>query len=653
MTSGIKSETQKDQGDATPATGAPETKIGATLVKEGMITDQGLAKGLKQQDELRNMRIGGILAKQGLVSHSEISGALKVQKTRTDQRLGDLLIASGAISPDNLAAALKEQQKHGAKRLGEILVEMKLINGEMLALAIALQNKVPYVDLHTYRMDPLAINCITPETVKRLNVVPIKLDKRSLTVASADPIDLNVKTDLSFATSLDIKEAIASQEALKWAIKEYYGVGIDINEILSDGQKIDVAKPPDIADYDLSEKVGKEKPIVAIVNHILNTAVVKRASDIHVLAERKKIEVKFRVDGQLRNEMNLPVSYLPSIIARMKILGNMNIAERRLPQDGRARVRIAERTVDLRFSCLPSVLGESMVIRVLDKEIGVMNLADLGFFPEEIADLRRCLGNPFGMILFTGPTGSGKSTTIYACLQEPVLDGKNIITLENPVEYELPGVCQVQMNAEIGLTFSRGLRQVLRHDPDVVAVGEIRDKETARISVEAALTGHLFISTLHTNTAAEVFIRLADMGIEPYLVSTSILGAVSQRLIRKICTHCKELDPKGNEKLKFSHFPMELFEGVSFYQGKGCEACNGTGYKGRTIVYEFLEINEEIKRAAMERQPAHQIRQIAIRTGMRPLKEIAFQKLKEGGVSVDDIIQLLSGQDMNETSTSP
>jgi len=653
MTSGIKSETPKGQGDATPTTGATGPKIGTTLVKEGMITDQGLAKGLKQQDELRNMRIGGILAKQGLVSHSEISGALKVQKTRTDQKLGDLLIASGAISPDNLAAALKEQKKHGAKRLGQILVEMKLINGEMLALAVALQNKVPYVDLNTYRMDPLAINCITPETVKRLNVVPIKLDKRSLTVASADPIDLNVKTDLSFATSLDIKEAIASQEALKWAIKEYYGVGIDINEILSDSQKIDISKPPDIADYDLSEKVGKEKPIVAIVNHILNTAVVKRASDIHVLAERKKVEVKFRVDGQLRNEMNLPVSYLPSIIARMKILGNMNIAERRLPQDGRARVRIAERTVDLRFSCLPSVLGESMVIRVLDKEIGVMNLADLGFFPEEIAALRKCLGNPFGMILFTGPTGSGKSTTIYACLLEPVLGGKNIITLENPVEYELPGICQVQMNAEIGLTFSRGLRQVLRHDPDVVAVGEIRDKETARISVEAALTGHLFISTLHTNTAAEVFIRLADMGIEPYLVSTSILGAVSQRLIRKICTHCKELDPKGNEKLKFSHFPMELFEGVSFYQGKGCEACNGTGYKGRTIVYEFLEINEEIKRAAMERQPAHQIRQIAINTGMRPLKEIAFQKLKEGGISVDDIIKLLSGQDMNETSTSP
>ncbi len=244
MTSGIKSETPKDQGDATPATAVPGTKIGTTLVKEGMITDQGLVKGLKQQDELRNMRIGGILAKQGLISHSEVSTALKVQETRTGQKLGDVLVASGAISPDNLAAALKEQQEHRGKRLGEILVEMKLINGEMLALAVALQNKVPYVDLNTYPMDPLAINCITPETVKRLDVFPIKLDKRSLTVASSDPINLNIKTDLSFATSLDIKEAIASQEAIKWAIEKHYGVDIDISEILSESHKIDQIKPP-------------------------------------------------------------------------------------------------------------------------------------------------------------------------------------------------------------------------------------------------------------------------------------------------------------------------------------------------------------------------------------------------------------------------
>ena len=630
-------------------------KIGLTLIQEGLITKKQLELGLKKQDELRGKRLGEVFIRDGMVTPSEISRALKMQEYQTDQKLGVILTAAGIISSGDLSEALVRQKKDSNKRIGEILVEMEIINPEVLALALALQQKLPYVDLNTYPLDELAIHAISPELSKRLMVFPFKLNKNELTVAFSNPRDYEAERDLSFHTGLNIRPAIASERSIKKAIVKYYEMeeeDEELNQLLLEAESTDVEEIKGIEkqEYNITEKVGKEEPIIAFVNHILKTAVVKQASDIHIFPEEKKIHVKLRIDGILHDELALPIERLPSIITRMKILSNMNIAERRLPQDGRAKIKVHGKVVDLRFSCLPTVFGESIVIRVLDRERGVVSLSNMGFLDTELKELMDCIRRPHGMLLFTGATGSGKSTSIYGCLQEPVFSQRNAITLENPVEYELPGMCQVQMKEHIGLTFARGLRQILRHDPDVIVVGEIRDPETAKIAVQAALTGHLLISTLHTNTAAEAFLRLADMGIEPFLVTASILGVISQSLIRTVCNHCREVDPEGREKLRLAHFPLEPSEDTVFYKGKGCEECNGTGYKGRTIVYEFLTINEDIKRAVIKGESSSQIRELAIKNGMRTIEEIAYVKSLEGVTSVDEIIPMISETAMFEAS---
>jgi type IV pilus assembly protein PilB len=624
----------------------PGKKIGHTLVQEGLITKKQLELGLKKQNELRGKHLGEIFIRDGMATPSDISRALKMQESQADQKLGAILTAAGIISSRDLREALFRQKKDCNKRIGEILVEMEIIDSEVLALALALQQKLPYVDLDSYPLDELAVHAVSPELAMRLKVFPVKFIKKELTVAFSNTRDYEAERDLSFHTGLNIRPAIASEKSIKKAIVKHYEMEEDeeLSKILLEAGSTDVEEIMDIEkqEYNITEKIGKEEPIIALVNHILKTAVVKQASDVHIFPEAKKVHVKLRIDGVLHDELALPIDRLPSIATRMKILSNMNIAERRLPQDGRAKIKVHRKVVDLRFSCLPTVFGESIAIRVLDRESGLVNLSIVGFLDAELKKLRDCIHRPHGMLLFTGPTGSGKSTSIYGCLQEPVFSQRNAITLENPVEYELPGMCQVQMKENIGLTFARGLRQILRHDPDVIVVGEIRDPETAKIAVQAALTGHLLLSTLHTNTAAEAFLRLADMGVEPFLVTASILGVISQNLIRKGCTHCREVDLEGREKLRLAHFPLEPSEDTVFYKGKGCEECNGTGYKGRTIVYEFLTINEDIKRAVIKGDSSSHIRGLAIENGMRTIEEIAYIKALEGITSVDEIIPMIS-----------
>ncbi|MEA3358820.1 MAG: ATPase, T2SS/T4P/T4SS family [Thermodesulfobacteriota bacterium] len=621
-------------------------KIGHTLIQEGLITKKQLELGLKKQNALRGKRLGEIFIRDGMATPSDISKALKTQESQAEQKLGVILTASGIISSRELSQALDKQKKDRNKRIGEILIEMEVIDSEVLALALALQQKLPYVDLESYPIDELAVHAVSPELARRLKVFPFQFIKKELTVAFSNPRAYEAERDLSFHTGLNIRPAIASERSIKKAIVKHYEMEEDeeLTQLLLEAESADVEEIRDIdkQEYNITEKVGKEEPIIALVNHILKTAVVKQASDIHIFPEAKKVHVKLRIDGVLHDELVLPIDRLPSIATRMKILSNMNIAERRLPQDGRAKIKVHRKVIDLRFSCLPTVFGESIVIRVLDRESGLVSLSNMGFLDTELKKLRDCIHRPHGMLLFTGPTGSGKSTSIYGCLQEPVFSQRNAITLENPVEYELPGMCQVQMKEHIGLTFARGLRQILRHDPDVIVVGEIRDTETAKIAVQAALTGHLLISTLHTNTAAGAFFRLADMGVEPFLVTSSILGVISQNLIRKVCTHCREADLEGREKLRLAHFPLEPSEDAVFYKGKGCEECNGTGYKGRTIVYEFLTINEDIKRAIIKGESSSQIRGMAIENGMRTIEEIAYMKALEGITSVDEIIPIIS-----------
>jgi type IV pilus assembly protein PilB len=618
-------------------------RLGETLIKEGMISSDELDQSLDRQESLRKKRIGDIFVEQGVVEHSEVRKALKVQKSKSSKRIGDILVAAGAITPKQLDAALSQQQKDHSKRLGQILIDMSLINEEMLALALALRYKLPYVDLNSYTIDPLAISCISSELAKKFSIIPIELGQNILTVAFSDPTNLDAKSDISFHTGLQIKEVISSQYSTQKLIKEHYGTqgeGVLDIEALEDSLYVEEVKVVESDGYDIDDKIGKEKPIIALVNHILKSAVFKKASDIHVVPETKKVKVHLRIDGILHEEMAFRIETLPSVITRMKILSNMDIAERRRPQDGKARVRVGQRSIDLRFSCIPTIHGESMVVRVLDKEEGLIELERIGFFPEETKAIRQSLSKKYGILLVTGPTGSGKSSTIYACLQEPILSGKNIITLEDPVEYEIPGLSQVQIKEKVGMTFASGLRNILRHDPDVIVVGEIRDLETAKISLQASLTGHLLISTLHTNTAAEAFVRLVDIGIEPYLVSSSILAVLSQRLVRRICTNCLEVDPEGAEKLRLHQFPINPSEGAEFYEGKGCDQCNNTGYKGRTVVYEFLFMTEKIKRAIIKKEASSVINDLAVENGMKTIEYTALQKAEQRVTSVEEIISL-------------
>ena len=631
-----------------PSKPAVKKKLGEALMDGTLIASQELERGLKTQRQLRKKRLGEIFVNGGVTTPEDINEALRMKKAhKIHLKLGALLLERGLISQEDLDAALAKQQRYRSRLLGEILLDMGIINEEMLALALSLQCGMPYVDPRKFIVDEIVVNTFSAKFLKRLKVFPVKLSQNELTVIVADPNSLDVERDLRFHTGLRIKiGGVGSGKAIMEAINSCYDTLTDKNmvSILSEATEAEVEKIEDQEEegYHITAEAGKEKPIIEIVNHILKIAVAKRVSDIHIIPEAKIAKVKFRIDGMLYDELILPKERLPSITSRMKILANMDITERRLPQDGSTKIRVHGKTVDLRFSCLPTVYGQSIVIRLLNKESGLMRLEDMGFLEPAIKGLRQCIAKPYGMLLFTGPTGSGKSTTIYACLQEPVFSDKNVITLENPVEYGLPGTCQVQIKEDIGLTFERGLRQILRHDPDVIVVGEMRDTETAKIGVRAALTGHLLITTLHTNSAAETFLRLGDMGVDNYLVSSSILGVVSQRLVRKICPKCKEPDPEAGLRLKSNDFPVEFSDDVVFYKGKGCNECNKIGYKGRTIVYEFIPTNEEIKKAVMDGASAAQIRSIAIQNSIKTIEEIAFLKAKAGIISVDEIIPLVS-----------
>jgi len=633
---------------AVPPKPVVKKKVGKILTDEHLIASYELELGLKTQHRLRKKRLGEIFVENGVASPKDIRKALRLKEAQeTDLKLGMLLIAGGIISQEDLDAALAKQKKNRSRRLGAILVDMGIIDDQILALAIALQYGVPYVDLKTYPVDELAVSTVSSKLLNRLKVFPIKLKQNELAVITADPYNLDAERDLRFHTGLNIKVAgVGSEKDIMAAISTRDGTSTDkdLASILAEPSEVEV-KELEVREeegYRITAEMGREKPIIAIVNHILEIAVVKRASDIHIFPQGKIAKVKFRIDGVLYDELILPKVRLPSLISRIKILSNMNITERRLPQDGSTKIRTHGKTVNLRFSCLPTVFGESIVIRLLSRESELIGLENMGFLEQDIKVLRRCIAKPYGMLLFTGPTGSGKTTTIYACLQEPTFSDKNVITLENPVEYGMPGICQVEIKEAIGLTFARGLRQILRHDPDVIIVGEMRDTETAKIGVRAALTGHLLITTLHTNSAAEAFLRLGDMGIDSYLISSSILGVISQRLVRKICPKCMEPDPAAGQKLRANNFRVEFPDDVVFYKGKGCDECNKTGCKGRTVVYEFIQTNEEIKKAILDGESAAQIKSFAIRDGMKTIEAIALLKAKAGIISVDEIISLIS-----------
>jgi len=560
------------------------------------------------------------------------------------KQTGSDLITDGIVTEEQLKIALEEQKKSGLTLL-ETLKKLKFINDETFANLLARQWGFPYIDLSTVEIDKDIVRLISEEIARRYQAIPFgKTRDDKIMVAISDPTDI-VAIDYLRTLIPNSKLYVSSYEAIFRNIEKYYSMETTVKEAVKEmtgGSSIEVEKE-ETKDIELSideaKSLAEAAPIIRLMNQIMTEAITSNASDIHIEPQKRYLRIRYRIDGVLRDTMNLPKNIQPGVISRVKIMANLDIAERRRPQDGRINLKFRGREIDLRVSVLPGIFGEKVVLRILDKERSLIPLEQLGFSEESLEIFRTLINQPYGMILITGPTGSGKSTTLYAILRILNSPDVNILTVEDPVEYQLDGITQVQVNPKINLTFANALRSFLRQDPDIILVGEIRDKETAQIAMEAALTGHLVFSTLHTNDSFSAPTRLIDMGIEPYLIASSLIGVTAQRLVRKICADCKE-EYKPSEFL-LKQVGIENYDGV-FYRGKGCIACNNSGYKGRIAVQEILKIDDSIREMVLNRNPSTNIKEHAIKNGSISLLQDAIDKAKKGITTIDEVIRVIS-----------
>lgn len=547
------------------------------------------------------------------------------------KRLGELLLESGIITEQQLQAALEEQQRT-RKKLGDVLLAQGVLTEHQLIEVLEFQLGIPHVTLSRFQIDTKLSQVIPEQMARRYQVLPIRVDGRKLMVAMADPLDLFIIDDLRMSTGFTIEPAIISRGELQRGIARLYGLQDSMNEMIKD-------LGASTAQIEVEDAViqGEDSPVVRLVQQMIEQAVRLGASDIHVDPMETQLAIRYRIDGQLRNERTIPKSMQGVIIARLKILGNLNIAERRLPQDGRIKMLVDGQTIDIRLSSLPTVHGEKIVMRLLDLAEGVKGLDKLGMTEQTLSLFRRMIEKQHGMVLLTGPTGSGKTTTLYSALQHLNREETNIITVEDPVEYTLDGVNQMQVHPAAGLTFARGLRSILRQDPNIIMVGEIRDLETAEIAIRASLTGHLVFSTLHTNDAVSTVVRLRDMGIEPYLIASSLIGIVAQRLVRCICPDCKTAyTPDRQEMIYLERLGIQTDK---LYRGNGCGTCGKTGYRGRMAVHEALLISDDLRTAIVEGRSIHELRRMAKEQGMTPLFADGIQKALEGQTTLQEIIR--------------
>ena len=573
-----------------------------------------------------------------LKDEKDLRALLSVYKRMPDVRLGEVLRTEGLINDEQLNTALKIQQGYttGSHHLGQILVESGLLTPEQLNVALARKLSIPFVSLEGYEIPQQLITRIPPEIAQHHKVLPLAELGSSLVVAMVNPFDQAAVDALRFNSKMNIETVMASADEVAEALNTHYSSYEEI-EALEDLKLDPIAEPAgkEEATHTI-EAEAQKKPIVRLLNSIVLQAVNSKASDINIRPEKDKVNVFFRIDGKLQFIRSLSRELLPALVSRVKITGQMDISERRLPQDGHARLQRRGKQIDLRISVVPTVNGESVVIRILDKDAGFKPLDELGFSDYDLYKVRRMINRPNGIFLVTGPTGSGKSTTLYAVLNEVKQRNPHILTVEDPVEYDMEGVEQVQISLAKGYTFAEALRHFLRHDPDVIMVGEIRDEETAHIANKAALTGHLVFSTLHTNSAATTVTRLLDMGVESYLLSTTLLGVMAQRLIRVNCPECvaeETLDQHIRETLK-------LTADEKFKRGEGCLKCHYTGYRGRTTVTELLSVSNEISRLIIEGRPAKEIAELAVSQGMRTLQENALELARCGVTSIEEVFSL-------------
>ena len=592
-------------------------------------------------------------------------------------KLGEILVRENLISPQHLREALDYQREHGG-RLGYNLVKLGLVSDDMITAVLSRQYGIPSVNLELFQIDEQVLHLIPQEVAQKYSVLPLSRVGASLTLAMVDPTNVFAMDDVKFMTGLNVEPVVVAEASIQHAIARYYGTSKEIelsavgaDEVVFEGASVKAANGGithadlislDTIDFDTDRtedvevledneeidlttlsRISEDAPVVRLVNVLLVDALRRGASDIHVEPYEKELRIRFRIDGVLYDVMRPPLKMRDALISRVKIMAKLDISEKRLPQDGRIKIKVKvdarSRELDFRVSTLPTLFGEKVVLRLLDKENLMLDMTKLGFEPESLVKFQRNISKPYGMVLVTGPTGSGKTNTLYSALQSLNTVQTNIMTAEDPVEFNLMGINQVQMKEQIGLNFAAALRSFLRQDPNIILVGEIRDFETAEIAIKAALTGHLVLSTLHTNDAPSTISRLMNMGIEPFLVATSVNLIQAQRLIRRVCKDCKREQPTPTEALIEVGFSAEDAKNLKTFKGKGCATCNNTGYKGRIGLYEVMEVNDDIRELILIGASSLELRKKAIEDGMITLRESGLHKVRAGLTTLEEVVR--------------
>lgn len=549
-------------------------------------------------------------------------------KAKSRKRLGDLLVEAGVINEQQLDYAL--QNKSRDEKLGDFLIKENVLTEQQLIEVLEFQLGIPHITLNKYAIDQELLQLVPRELAKRANIMPVRRDKNKLLIAMSDPMDYFAIEEVRMATGCQIETSIAAKDDLYRTITKYYDLQASMDAALSEVFANTTEVQQEITDEDSA--------IVRLVNQIIANGVAQRASDIHFDPQEMDYKVRYRVDGVLKTERSLPKYMQNMMTARVKIMGGLNITENRIPQDGRIKINVEFKSIDIRLSTLPTVYGEKIVMRILDVSNAATAISQLGFTEKNEALFEKMIAKPNGIVLITGPTGSGKSSTLYAALSNLNDEGVNIITVEDPVEYQLNGVNQIQVKEEVGLTFATGLRSILRQDPDIIMIGEIRDLETAQIAIRASLTGHLVLSTLHTNSAIESVSRLQDMGIEPFLISSSLVGVMAQRLVRKVCRDCEtEVEPTIREKEIFADNGMVV---KKVRKGRGCSACGNTGYRGRIAIHELLPVDRELKSLILNRASGDDIRDYMQQSGYDTLLQDGLQKVLQGVTTTEEVLRV-------------
>lgn len=558
-------------------------------------------------------------------------------------RLGELLVRENLISASQLMKAQEASRKEGG-RLSTNLTKLGFIKENELTGFLSKQYGVPSIDLTTFQIDPDIIRLIPEDVAEKHVIIPVNKVGSNLIVAMSDPSNIFAVDDIKFLTGYNVEVVVASEQAIREAISQYYeDDSMKFNEVMADFEDEDVEVVSSEEDVNIGalEKASEDAPVVKLVNLILLEAIKKGASDIHIEPYEKTMRVRYRIDGVLQEQMKPPLKLRNSIVSRLKIMASLDIAERRLPQDGRIKLKYGKgQDMEYRVSVLPTLFGEKVVMRLLDKGNLQLDMTKLGFEEKQLAEFKTAIHQPYGMVLVTGPTGSGKTTTLYSALAELNQTSDNLSTAEDPVEFSLAGINQVQMHEDIGLNFAAALRSFLRQDPDTIMVGEIRDFETAEIAIKAALTGHMVLSTLHTNDAPSTISRLLNMGIEPFLVSSAVNAIVAQRLGRKICVDCKEEEKVPVQSLLDIGVNADMASSMKVYVGKGCKTCGGTGYKGRIALYEVMVMKDELKDFVLNGASTAELKREAIRLGMRTLRMSAIQKIAEGVTTIEESLRV-------------